>query len=103
VDHIVRSAHRAGYRVVAVVEKMPVAGGAGQLPVQLEAVRRSIMRVVRDVYDLLIVEVAPGTWKPSRSARTRDVPDEWHGKKLSPHQRDALHIAWWYMDLGTED
>jgi len=41
-------------------------------------------------------EIKPGQWKQTPVYR-HNVPNEWHGKLLSYHMRDAVRIAVYYL------
>lgn len=97
VDLLVRSMHRLGYRVVPVVEEMPVPGGvAGELETQLKFVRRTLEHWLEDVFELDITRILPGTWKTSRVALTTSPPEEWNDHEVSPHMRDAFLMGTYY-------
>lgn len=97
IDLLVRGMHRLDYDVVPVVEQMPTPNGVGgSLSVELKFVRRTIDHWLSDVFELDVAYVLPGTWKPSRVARTMVPPKTWQGAALSAHQRDALTMGWYF-------
>ena len=58
-DTMIRALHLTGYNIEVVIEKMPP-GSYGQLGAKLEAVRRDIMSVVEETYELPVTMIAPG-------------------------------------------
>lgn len=97
IDLLVRSMHRLDYRVVPVVEQVPDVGGVpGELATELKFVRRTIDHWLDEVFELDVTYVTPGTWKPSRVAVTTDPPEEWNGRGLSQHMRDAFKMAHYF-------
>ena len=99
-DLLVRTCFTAGMRLTCVVERMPQAGKAGPLGAKLEAVRRDIMYVVQEVYEIPTRTVAPSEWKPSRVARLGKphLPKKFNGSPLTPHQRDAILMGRYVID-----
>lgn len=91
-DTLIRALHLEGFRLTAVVEQMPHVGKNSQLERDLEAVRHDIVDVL-DIYDLLVLRITPGEWKPSRIAKTAVIPKEHDGKKLTVHQKDAIKMG----------
>ncbi len=91
-DAVIRTAHLSDMTVTVVIERMPP-GRLGLLEQKLASVKRTIDRIVRDTYELEVVEVLPGTWKPSRVARTTKVPPTWQGTPLMVHQKDAIKMG----------
>jgi hypothetical protein len=96
-DAVIRTANLAGMTLKVVIERMPP-GSLGMLEQKLAAVRRDIDSVIRDTYELPIHEVLPGTWKPSRIARTTTFPSSWQGTPLMVHQKDAIKMGRYFID-----
>ncbi len=97
-DTMVRALHISGYRIEVVIEKMPP-GSYGQLGVKLEAVRRDIMSVVTETYELPVTMIAPGEWKPSRVAKTAEVKSwRFAGTPMMTHQKDAYRMGLYAID-----
>ena len=92
-DALVRYLFTAGYAIDAVIEKMPSTGGVGPLALKLEQVRQTITSVISGVYEIPTHHIAPGTWKPSRVARTTQLPKKWSGESLTTHQKDAIRMG----------
>lgn len=42
------------------------------------------------------VLVRPGVWKTT-PARFASLPEEWNERKLTTHEKDAIHIGLWYV------
>lgn len=93
-DTFIRKAHSTGHSITVVVEKMPRAGGLGELAEQLSSVRRDIQAVTTDVYDLPTVRIPPGEWKNSRVAKTAEVDPS----VKTPHERDAIRMGLYAAD-----
>jgi hypothetical protein len=91
-DQIIRLYQHMGFKVNAVVEKMPTPPG-GELALELEYVRRTIYHWLFEVFEVPTEYVLPGTWKTSRTAATITLPTEWDGKALTTHQRDAVTLG----------
>ena len=96
-DTVIRGMHRAGYALSVVVEEMPHTGRLSTLSSRLEQVRRTISSVM-ETFDFDVRHVLPGTWKPSRVARRAKLPQEFGGKFLLTHQRDAIRLALYVID-----
>jgi hypothetical protein len=99
-DKIVRGMHRTGHAITVVVEKMPATGGMGHLASTLERVRQDVREVVSDVFDLPVLQVPPGEWKPSRVARA----NAWKRNgdvRLSTHESDAIRMTLYTIDRET--
>lgn len=94
IDEVIRMAHRLEYALDVVIEKMPGAGKMGHLASRLEVTRQEIRRVVIDVFDLPVMVVPPGEWKPSRVGRQKR---EWK-RGTSQHQKDATTMALYVID-----
>jgi len=92
-DILIREAHFAGYSLTMVIETMPSAGRMGALGQKLEAVRRDIMSIVAETYEIPYVSVMPGEWKPSRIAKTTRVPSRFRDTPLMVHQKDAVKMG----------
>jgi hypothetical protein len=98
-DAVIRTAHLSDMTLTVVIERMPP-GKLGLLEQKLGAVRRDIDAIVRGTYELETIEVLPGTWKPSRVARTTEVPREWQGTPLMVHQKDAIRMGRYAMEAA---
>ena len=97
-DAMVRALHISDYRIEVIIEKMPP-GSYGQLGAKLEAVRRDIMSVVEETYELPVTLIAPGEWKPSRIARTAAVKSwRFNGTPMVIHQKDAYRMGLYAQD-----
>ena len=97
-DTMIRALHLTGYNIEVVIEKMPP-GSYGQLGAKLEAVRRDIMSVVEETYELPVTMIAPGEWKPSRIAKTTSVRGwRFDGTPMTTHQKDALRMGRYTID-----
>jgi hypothetical protein len=92
-DLVVRLAHTSGYSLTVVIERMPSTGKMGALGQKLEAVRRDIASIVEETYELRTMYIMPGEWKPSRIARTAEVPRKFDGSPLMTHQKDAIRMG----------
>jgi hypothetical protein len=92
-DRLVRCTHKSGNLLDAVVEKMPAPTTSGNLATNLEFVRHTIDHWLVEIFDLSVTYILPGTWKTSRVAITAVLPEEWNGKLLTQHQKDAIMIA----------
>jgi hypothetical protein len=101
-DAVIRTAHLSGMTLRVVIERMPP-GKLGLLEQKLAAVQRDIDGIVRETYELEVIEVLPGTWKPSRVARTTDVPKEWQGTPLLIHQKDAIRMGRYAMEASRDN
>lgn len=97
-DQIIRRVFSSGHELTVVIEQMPSVGGLGQLAAKLEHVRRTILKVVVDNYELKPVYVPPGVWKTSRVANTMKVPYQFQDTPLLVHQRDAIRMGRYAMD-----
>lgn len=95
-DLLVRRIFTGGHTVECVVEKMPP-GSYGKLATKLEAVRRDVDFVIRETYELKVTMIPPSEWKPSRVARTRKVPGRFDKTPLTPHQKDAIRMGWYFL------
>jgi len=100
-DILVRQCHVTGYDVTVVIEQMPYVGNASALAKKLDAVRRDIMSIVKDTYELKIVMVTPGEWKPSRVARTTQCPSWWNKTRVMVHQKDAIRMGRYVISIGA--
>jgi phenylpyruvate tautomerase PptA (4-oxalocrotonate tautomerase family) len=97
-DTLVRALHLTGYTITVVIEKMPP-GSYGQLAAKLERVRRDISMIVEETYELPVVMIAPGEWKPSRVAKTTSVRGwRFDSTPMMTHQKDALRMGRYYLD-----
>jgi phenylpyruvate tautomerase PptA (4-oxalocrotonate tautomerase family) len=97
-DTMIRALHLSGYKIIVVIEKMPP-GSYGQLASKLEAVRRDISVVVEETYELPVVYIAPGEWKPSRMAKTVNIKGwRFNGTPMMTHQKDAFRMGRYYLD-----
>jgi phenylpyruvate tautomerase PptA (4-oxalocrotonate tautomerase family) len=97
-DTMIRALHLTGYNVEVVIEKMPP-GSYGQLGAKLEAVRKDIMLVVSETYEMPVTMIAPGEWKPSRIAKTTTVKGwRFGGTPMMTHQRDAVRMGRYAID-----
>lgn len=92
-DETVRSVHREGYRLLAVVESPPT--GRTYLGDDLDVVQRTVAHWLQGVFGLVPTYITPGEWKPSRVAR-RDSSRS----GISAHERDAIRMALYYIDRG---
>ena len=92
-DLLIRQAYSAGYALDVVIEEMPNTGANGPLGKKLEWVRQQIKSVVTDVYELPTHHILPGVWKPSRVARTAELPRTWREEPLMIHQKDAIRMG----------
>jgi len=92
-DILIRMSFTAGYTMTVVEERMPSAGGLGELARKLEAVRADIRKIVEETYELPVIWVTPGEWKPSRAARMTKTPPKFNGTPLMTHQKDAIKMA----------
>ena len=97
-DVLIRQVFTSGHELEVVIEKMPQTGGLGLLGQKLEVVRREINDIVSETYELPVTYVLPGTWKPSRVARTTKVPGRFKGTPLMTHQRDAVRMGRFTID-----
>lgn len=97
-DLLIRANHLAGYSLTVVQELMPSTGKMGALGQKLERVRQQIALVVEETYELPVVRVAPGEWKPSRIAKTTRVPGRFNGAPLMVHQKDAIKMGRYVID-----
>lgn len=97
-DVLVRANHRAGYALTCVVELMPSTGRMGTLGQKLERVRQDIHMVLDETYELPVLMVPPGEWKPSRVAKTTHLPARWQGSALMVHQKDAIRMGRYTID-----
>lgn len=97
-DVLVRRIFSSGYSITAVIELMPNTGAMGQLGQQLERVRRDVMMIVSETYEIPIFHIAPGEWKPSRVAKLTRVPAKWQGRALETHQKDAIRMGRYAQD-----
>lgn len=92
-DTIIRAAHNEGYALRCVIERVP-RSGIGRLAMALQRVGVAVREVVEETYDLDVIEVMPGEWKPSRVAKTTPLKRG----KFTPHQRDAIRMTLYTMD-----
>ena len=92
-DMVVRQAYSAGYAIDVVVEDMPSTGANGPLGKKLEWVRKQIDFVISETYELPVHHILPGVWKPSRIARTTELPKAWRDEPLMIHQKDAIRMG----------
>lgn len=92
-DTLIRASHGEGYRLTAVVERMP-RSGIGRLTQRLDFVNSTIRELVDEVYELPKIEVTPGVWKQSRVAKTQKRPRG----KLTQHQWDAIRMTLYVID-----
>ena len=96
-DALIRVLQTAGWYVRVVIEKMPQTGKMGQLGIKLQKVNRTIRNVV-ELYELSTVEIAPGEWKPSRTAKLTKVPRTFKKTPLMIHQKDAVKMGRYAID-----
>ena len=96
-DTLVRVMYTKGIVLDVIVERMPNVGRMSGLSAQLEFVRKEIAAVI-DTYELRVTLVAPGEWKPSRVARTTQLPRKWQGQSLTEHQQDAIRMGRYVME-----
>jgi hypothetical protein len=101
-DLIVRWLNLSGYTSEAVIEQMPSVGGVGELSTVLEYARKTTDYWLREVFQVPITYVLPGTWKNSRVANTTKLPKDWNGKMLSQHQKDAILMGRYYADRSDK-
>ena len=101
-DLLIRQAFTSAYTLDAIIEKMPNTGRMGLLGQKLEKVRRDIMDIVENIYEIPVTFVLPGTWKPSRVARTTKVPGRFNKTPLMTHQRDAVKMGRYVIDSVKE-
>lgn len=99
-DAVIRQANTADTRLTVVVEAMPSVGRMGALAKKLEAVRKVIYAVLH-TYDVRIIEIAPGEWKPSRVAKTIVVPRKFNETPLMIHQKDAMKMTAYAISKGA--
>lgn len=92
-DLLIRQAYSAGYALDVVIEEMPNTGLNGPLGKKLEWVRNQIKWVVSETYELPVHRILPGVWKPSRVARTTELPRTWRDEPLMTHQKDAIRMG----------
>jgi hypothetical protein len=97
-DLLARTLFTMGYRIDAVVELMPSVGGVGRLAKKLEWIRRDVMHVLENVYEIRTRVIAPGTWKTSRVARTAILPSQFDDDALTVHQKDAIRMGLWAIE-----
>jgi hypothetical protein len=100
-DQTVRSIHRDGYRVLAVVEQEP--HGRTYQGDDLDVVRRTIAHWLQGVFGLVPTFIEPGQWKPSRVARAAKFPalrstSTGRPYRMSTHERDAVRMALYHID-----
>lgn len=93
-DKIVRGLHRTSRTITVVIERIPRTGGMGGLARKMEEVLTAIHEVIDEVYDLPVIQVAPGEWKQSRVA-AQELGWE---RGVSQHQKDAAVMARYVAD-----
>lgn len=99
-DTIIRGAHRQGYALSGVIERVPNVGGNSPLSVELDDVIRQVYNVLVEVYDLPTTMPLPGEWKTSRIAKTIKPSTLWDGK-LTQHQKDAILMTIYAIDKAA--
>ena len=102
-DTLVRGMHRAGYSLTVVIEEMPRGGRMSQLSARLEQIRQTLGKVLADTFELVIYYVTPGAWKPSRVGRQFKMPQEFGGKPLVIHQKDAIRMGYYFIDKKGQE
>src|SRR5690606_33205211 len=96
-DLLIRTVFTAGMRLTVVMEEMPP-GAFGELARKLERVRREILEIVQLTYEIPVIHVTPGEWKPSRVARTTKVPWKFNDSPVMIHQKDAVRMGRYVID-----
>lgn len=96
-DILVRTCFTAGIELTCVIEEMPP-GAFGDLARKLERVRGQIKRIIEETYEIRTVRLMPGEWKPSRIAKTTQVPWKFNDSPLMVHQKDAVKMGRYAID-----
>jgi len=84
-DAVIRTAHLSGMTLTVVIER--IAPGKGLLEQKLAAVVRDIDYVVRETYELDVIDVSPGAWEAT------PVPAAWQDTPLMSPQRAAIRMG----------
>lgn len=87
--------HKRGYSICGVVERFPLTS-QGSLGTQLREVVLTIDAILVGA-GIKHEEVTPGVWKTSS---VPESPKEWAGRKLTPHQRDAIRMGRYVIRRG---
>ena len=81
-----------------IVEEMPP-GSPGDRSRRLEAVRQKLTTAT-GLFQVRYVN--PSTWKTSRGVLTAPRFDRWDDAPVTPHQRDAVGIARWWLNVRED-
>lgn len=97
-DVLIRTLHVGGYTTHAVVERVPRTEKASPTGVVLGKVSGDIMQLLEETYEIPLVTILPGEWKPSRVARVTKLPPTWQEKVFTQHEKDAILMGRYVLD-----